>query len=102
MNKKEYTPEYKARVVVELLGGELTASELASRENLNVKQVYNWRKEFLEHSYRAFSVTKDEREAKSALKEAQERENMLMAKVGELTIEVDWFKKKELEISKRR
>jgi putative transposase len=93
MHKKEYTPEYKAKIVLEVLKEEKTASEIASREAINVKQLYNWRKEFLENAQWAFSVTKDEKIAKNSVKELKEREQVLMTKVGQLTVEVDWLKK---------
>lgn len=91
---KMYTAEYKARVVVEVLREANTISEIGARENVSPKQLYNWKREFLENAYRAFSVTKDEKAAKELTKAAQEREQELMAKIGQLTYECDWLKKK--------
>ena len=48
--------------------------------------------EFLTNASRAFSVTKDEKEAKRAQREAQDREIDLVEEVGQLTIEVDWLR----------
>ncbi len=93
MTKREFSAEYKAKIVIEVLDGEKQASEIAAREEISPKLLSNWKKEFLENSYRVFSVTKDERKAKNELKTIQEREQDLMAKVGRLTIENDWLKK---------
>ena len=34
--RNTYTPEYKAKIVIEILEGEQTISEIASREGINV------------------------------------------------------------------
>jgi len=94
MKRRSHTPEYKAKIVLEMLFGEKTASEIASREQIATKQLYNWRHEFTENASRAFSTTKDEREAREQAKAASEREYELMKKIGQLTIENDWLKKK--------
>ena len=47
--RNTYTPEYKAKIVIEILEGEQTISEIASREGINVNQLKNWKKEFLEN-----------------------------------------------------
>jgi len=71
-----------------------TLSEIGARENISPKQLGNWKREFTENAYRAFSVTKDEKAAKDAALTAAEREQELMAKIGQLTYECDWLKKK--------
>jgi len=91
---RSFTPEYKAKIVLEILRESNTISEIGSRENISPKQLGNWKKEFLDNAHRAFSVTKDERAAANAVKELQNREQELMAKIGQLTYESDWLKKK--------
>ena len=90
--RKEYTPEYKAKLVIEVLKEEQTASEIASRENINVKQLSNWKAEFLKNAGRAFSLSKDEKSAARRVSELQEVEKKYQAKVGQLTLEVDFLK----------
>lgn len=91
---KNYSPEYKAKMVMEILGGAKTISEIGAREGIAPKQLGNWRSEFIQNAYRAFSSTRDERQARQAAQEAEERERSLMAKIGQLTYECDWLKKK--------
>ena len=93
-NGRMYAPEYKAKIVMEILRENNTISEIGAREGISPKQLGNWKKEFVENAYRAFSVTKDEKAAKSTVKAHQEREQELLAKIGQLTYEVDWLKKK--------
>jgi putative transposase len=92
--KKNYSAEYKARLALEVLREEQTASEIASREQINVKQLYNWRNDLRDNAALVFDRNKQEREYERKLSEISEREEELMAKVGRLTIENDWIKKK--------
>ena len=100
-SKKQYSAEYKAKIAIETLREANTPSEIASREEINVKQVYNWRATLLDGAQSVFEQSKTEREYERKLTEAAEREEELMAKVGRLTIENDWLKKKYTEIGGR-
>ena len=90
--RKEYTPEYKAKLVIEVLREEKTMSEIVSREGINLKQLSNWKHEFLDNCGRAFSRSRDEKASKRELDEATEREQFYQAKVGQLTLENDFLK----------
>jgi len=96
-SRREYTPEYKAGIALEMLREENTPSEIASREKINVKQVYNWRTELVDNAYRIFAGSREEKEFAKRLRDFEEREQELMAKVGQLTLENDWLKKKSAE-----
>ena len=91
---RTYTPEYKAKLAIEMLRESNTISEIGARENISPKQLSNWKREFTDNAYRAFSVTKDEKAAAEAALAANSREQELMAKIGQLTYECDWLKKK--------
>lgn len=90
--RKAYTPEYKAKLLIEVLREEKTLSEIASREGINPKQLGNWRSEFIENAARAFSRSKDEKAAAQQVEELKAREKEYQAKVGQLTLEVDFLK----------
>ena len=98
MKKRQFTAEYKAKIVLEVLAEEKPISEIASRENLSRTQVQNWKREFIENAARVFAQNKLEKEAAQQIRERQEREGELMKKVGQLTIENDWLKKKSAQI----
>jgi putative transposase len=93
MKKRQYTPEYKAKIVLEVLREENTVSEIASREEISNKQLYNWKKEFLENAAKVFSTDKIAKEAKREAAAQEEEKETLGKKVGQLTLEVDWLKK---------
>ena len=95
---RKFTPDYKAKIIIEVLRGTNTISEIGARESVSPKQSGNWKREFLDNAHRAFSVTKDEKAALKAMKAANDREHDLMAKIGQLTYECDWLKKKSGQI----
>lgn len=90
--RRTYTAEYKAKLVIEVLREEETISEVASREGINVRQLSNWKREFLENAGRAFSQSRDEKAAAQQVVEMREKEKEYQAKVGQLTLEVDFLK----------
>ena len=96
-SRREYPPEYKARIALEMLREDNTPSEIASREQINVKQLYNWRTELIDNAHRIFAGNREEKEFTKKQREFEEREQELMAKVGQLTLENDWLKKKSAE-----
>lgn len=98
MKKREYSPEYKAKIVLQVLEGEMLASEIAAGEGLNPNMVSMWKAEFLKNSHRAFSSRKEEKQVEMERKAAEEREATLLSKVGILTMENDFLKKKSKEI----
>jgi len=96
--RREYTAEYKAKLVIEVLREEATISQIASREGINPNQLGNWKKEFIQNAARAFSQSRDEKVAEAKVEEMLEMERAYQAKVGQLTLEVDFLKKKHEQI----
>lgn len=98
MKRRQFTPEFKTKIVLELLREEKTLSEIASDYDISPNQLRNWKNEFLENAFKAFSQSRDAKESKASEKEMEQDRNDLLAKVGQLTIEVDWLKKKSVEM----
>jgi len=90
--RNAYTAEYKAKIVLEVLREEKTLSEIAAREGVNPNQIGNWKREFLENASRVFAQNRLEKEASRQIDELQEKEKVYQAKVGQLTLEVDFLK----------
>ena len=101
MNKRnQYTAEFKTKIVLEVLREESTVNELAAQHGLNPVMISRWKTEFLERASAVFK--KGPSEAEKKLETEKERVAQLERKVGQLTYEVDWLKKKSEEINKRR
>ena len=89
MKRKRFSKEFKAKVAIEAIKGQLTVNELAQEFGVHVSQINRWKKELLETAPEVFSQGKD-REAKRVEME----KDQLYRKVGQLQVEVDWLKKK--------
>ena len=50
MPRNVYTPEFKARIVIEVLEGARELEAIAAEHQLNPNMVRNWKSEFLENA----------------------------------------------------
>ena len=90
--RRTFTPDQKAKIVLEFLSGEHTIAELSAKYDVHATQLQRWKKEFLENAGAAFDK-KSSKESKE-IQELEEKEEALLKKIGQLTVEVDWLKKK--------
>ena len=92
MSYKTYTSEFKAKVVIEVLQGEKSLSEIAAQYNLNPNMVRNWKSEFLENASTIFENPKKAEKAARRKEEALKKEKETMLKtIGQLTIGRDFL-----------
>jgi transposase-like protein len=54
MEKRQFTPEYKAKIVMEILREESQISEIGACEGIHRTQLQNWKKEFVENAAKVF------------------------------------------------
>ncbi|EGO63767.1 transposase protein [Acetonema longum DSM 6540] len=93
MNKRNhYSAEFKTKVVLEVLGEEATVNEIAAKHGLNPVMLSRWKTEFLERASDVFKRGQSETDKELAAE--KERVARLEQKIGQLTYEVDWLKKK--------
>lgn len=95
--RRHFTSKFKSDLVIELLKGEKDLNTLAADNKLQPNLLRNWKKEFLD---KASIVFDDKREDNLKEKLASERREKAQyaKKVGQLTMQVDWLKKKSEEI----
>ncbi len=92
MAHKEYSAQYKAKIVLEVLQGEREVGEIASENELNPKMVRNWKREFLEKASTVFEEPKKEAKQARKQEETQRKEVTRMLKtIGQLTLERDFL-----------
>jgi transposase-like protein len=96
--RRTFSSEFKSKIVLEALREEKPLGEIANEYDISPNQLRNWKVEFQKNAPRAFSESKDEKDLRDKQKEQDEHINTLMAKVGQLTIENDWLKKKSKQI----
>ena len=85
--RRIFTPEFKAKVVLEALRGESSQAELCRQHNLSEEQLSTWKQQLFENAASLFK-SRDK-----ASKETTERIAQLEQLVGRLTVAVDIQKK---------
>ncbi len=101
---EHFSAEFKFKVVLETLQEESTLAEIASKYDVTSKSVTTWKKEFIENGVSVFNKHKDIKAQKNALNEKDEYIDKLHGTVGELTVQLNWLKKKsnQLDILSKR
>ena len=82
-----FTPEFKAEVVLEALRGESSQAEVCRRHNLSEEQLSTWKRQLLENAASLFESTD------KSSKDETERIAELEQLVGRLSVAVDIQKK---------
>ena len=94
--RRKFSPEFKARVALELLSGEKSLAQASRDYGIKDSVLSRWRQEFVERSTQVFESGPDhEREAQA--RRIAELERM----VGRLTMELEIAKKASLLLTSR-
>jgi transposase len=86
--RTRYSAEFKAKIALEAIKGELTVSELGSRYGLHPNLITNWKRQAIENLAETFS-----RKAESVRTADDAQIKDLHAKIGQLTVERDFLAK---------
>jgi putative transposase len=81
--------EFKAKVALAALRGDLTLNEVAAKYEVHANQVSIWKKQLLEAAKEFFSDRREHRK-----KDDEELVARLYQEIGRLKMELDWLKKK--------
>jgi transposase-like protein len=95
--RRKWSPEEKAAIVLELLREENTLAEIAKKYDVSQQLVSRWKTEFLANMPAVFDKKNENLE--KLKQEHEEEKELLVNKIGELTMDVDWLKKKQKQIS---
>lgn len=90
--RKKHSPEFKAKVALAAVREEGTVAELSSRFGVHASQVHAWKKTLLEGTASLFAPNKAASSGGDAAAEAQLAP--LYEKIGQLTVERDFFRKR--------
>ena len=88
--RKRYSAEFKAKVALEALRGELTTVQLATRHGIHQTMVGEWKKQAIEGLTAVFSGRS---EAEQTAKSTEAEVEKLHAKIGQLLVERDFLVK---------
>jgi len=85
-----YSAEFKAKRVIEVLEGEKTLNEIASKHELLPKNLQNWKKQFLENASLAFDKSAVVDEYKEEINKLKKAKDATSKKLGEVIVERDF------------
>ena len=91
--RKNHDSAFKAKVALEAIKGEKTMAQISSKYGVHANQIRQWRQKLLEELPGVFS---DRRQKKD--KETEEMTSELYRQIGQLKVELDWLKKKSLQL----
>ena len=90
--RRSFSQEFKAKVALAALKGDLTTAELASKFAVHAGQVSSWKQRLLAGAAELFADGRSQKDERSA------DEQELYAQIGRLKMEVEWLKKKSAEL----
>ena len=91
--RRIFSAKFKSDLVIELLKGEKDLNTIATENNIQPNLLRNWKKEFLNNASVVFD-NKREENLREKLAEERKEKAAYAKKVGQLTMQVDWLKKK--------
>ena len=90
--RRTFTPEEKARIVLEILKEERSVSQLASEHGIHTNVLNRWKLEAIQNLSQLYV---DDRKGITKMKHDYEQQiNELYAEIGKLTSQLSWLKKK--------
>jgi transposase-like protein len=98
--RRTFTAEEKANIVLEMLREERTVAELSSAYEIHSAILNRWKAEALDNLPSLF--TKGASETEKMRKQYEKEKEQLTQHIGQLSIELNWLKKKSDEVFKHR
>ena len=87
--RKKYSGQFKFKIALEAVKGQVTINEIASSNNIHPNQVSTWKKQLLVEGPTVFG-----QQTAKKLQEQTAREAELFEQIGRLKMELEWLKKK--------
>lgn len=86
--RRNFSPDFRAKVALEAIRGEKTVSELSSQYDVHANLIRQWKKQALDNMAELFAGKAERRE-----KATEAQIEKLHATIGQLTIERDFLAK---------
>lgn len=88
--RRNHNAKFKAKVALEAVKGNRTIGEIADEFELHSNQVTSWKKQLCDDIESIFESANSKKEEPDHCEDVE----ALQAKIGQLTMELDWLKKK--------
>lgn len=97
--RRSFTPQFKARLALEVLQGQRTAAEIAADHQLNPAMLKRWRDELTEKASVAFDAPGQTKERKRRELALDAQRDELLKALGTATVERDWLRRIYSQVS---
>ncbi len=91
MIRRKFSPELKKKIAIEAIREQRTINEIAASYEVHPVQVRKWKKELLDGAATIFANPSKQKDRQAV---QDEQTGRLEQKIGQLTVENDWLKKK--------
>ena len=92
MARTVYSPQFKTRLVLEVLKGEKELGTIAYANGLNPNMLRKWNREFLDNASTVFENPKKvEKQAKRKEESLKKETDQMLKIIGQLTLERDFL-----------
>jgi len=99
VKRKSYSADFKAKLVLEVLEGEKTINEIASKYEVLPLSLKNWKKQFLENMSLAFDKSKVVKEYKDEIESLKKSKDSMAKKLGETIVEKEFLEGKLVSLA---
>ena len=82
--RTKHSPAFKAKVALAALRDQESVAEIARRYKVHANVVYKWKRQLLDNAAQSFETDRGDGGA-------SDREDVLLKKIGELTVERDFL-----------
>jgi transposase-like protein len=93
--RKQYSPQFKAKVAIDAIRGQKTTAELASQYDIHPTMINNWKRDLLDKASELFDNGKTTSQAQA---ETQAQIDELYRQIGQLTVERDFLAKRSAQL----
>ena len=98
--RRTWTPEEKAAIVLEILREESTLAEISKKYDIAQPVLSRWKADFIANMSTVFD--KKGEEVEKVKQEYEAEKERLIQKIGELTLDIDFLKKKHKQVFEMR
>ena len=98
--RRAWSPQEKANMVLEILREESTLVEISKKYDIAQPVLSRWKTDFVNNMSSVFD--KKGEDVNKVKKEYEEEKEILIKKIGELSMDVDYLKKKENQVLQMR
>jgi transposase-like protein len=88
--RRKHDSSFKAKIALEALANDRTVNEIAAKYQVLPAQISQWKRELINRANSIYEEGKKSASIDDRDKEVSE----LHQKIGQLTVEIDWLKKK--------